>query len=128
MKTKTFLMVLISALSLLAISCSKSDSDSIEKQIIGTWDAVQCKTSSGTWIEIPTRLSLSATFKSDGTYTGRGALGNGSGTYTVSGHTIKTYVDGTLYLTYYVNSISGTQAELTISSGSSSMTIIAEKR
>ena len=73
-------------------------------------------------------LALSITFNKDGSYYGRGALGNGGGTYTVSGKTIKTYIDGELYGTYYVKSLSGKNAELTLTMGSSSMEIRAVKR
>ena len=62
-----------------------------------------------------------ATFNADGTYSGRGFFGNGSGTYKAQGKTISCFIDGTEYLKYDVLSLSGTQCELKMyKSGSSS--------
>ncbi len=113
-------------------SCSKDDDepDDIKSQMIGTWDATAVKFSDSDWVDITNypSMALSITFNKDGSYSGRGALGNGSGTYTVSGRTIKTYVDGELYGTYYVKTVSGDYAELTLTMGSSSMEIKAKRR
>ena len=67
-------------------------------------------------------------YKRQGSYYGRGALGNGGGTYTISGKTIKTYVDGELYGTYVVKTLSGNHAELSLSMDDSTMEIRATKR
>lgn len=113
-------------------SCSKDDDEpeDIQTQMIGTWDATSVKFSDSDWVDITNypSMALSITFNKDGSYSGRGALGNGSGTYTVSGRTIKTYVGGELYGTYYVNSVSGNKAELKLTMGSTSMDIRATKR
>ena len=113
-------------------SCSKDDDpDDIATQMIGTWDATAVKfDGDNSWTDITKypSMALSITFNKNGTYSGRGALGNGDGTYTVSGKTIKTYVDGELYGTYYVNEVSGNYAELTLTMGKSSMGIKATKR
>ncbi|MCH5226661.1 MAG: lipocalin family protein [Muribaculaceae bacterium] len=113
-------------------SCSKDDDpDDIATQMIGTWDATAVKFEGDkSWTDITKypSMALSITFNKNGTYSGRGALGNGDGTYTVSGKTIKTYIDGELYGTYYVNEVSGNYAELTLTMGKSSMGIKATKR
>lgn len=125
-------MLLVATLMVFLPSCSddKDEPEDIKSQIIGTWDATAVKTSGHEWIDITNypSMALSVTFNKDGSYYGRGALGNGGGTYTVSGKTIKTYVDGELYGTYHVKSINGKNAELTLSMGSSSMDIRAVKR
>ncbi len=125
-------MLLLATMMVWLPSCSKDDDDpdDIKTQMIGTWDATAVKFSDSDWVDItnyPT-MSLSITFNKDGSYSGRGALGNGSGTYTVSGRTIKTYVDGELYGTYYVKTLSGNYAELTLTMDSSSMEIKATRR
>lgn len=125
-------MLLFATLMMFLPACSddKDEPDDIKSQIIGTWDATAVKTSEHDWTDITDypSLALSITFNKDGSYYGRGALGNGAGTYTVSGKTIKTYIDGELYGTYYVKSMSGKNAELTLTMGSSSIEIRAVKR
>ena len=132
MKKVFSLMLLLATLMVSFTACSddEDEPDDINSQIIGTWDATSVKLSDTDWVDITSRpsLALSITFNSDGSYYGRGALGNGSGTYTVSGKTIKTYIDGELYGTYYVKSLSGKNAELSLTMGSSSMEIRAVKR
>lgn len=126
------MLLLIATLSFLP-SCSSDDDepDNIQSQMIGTWDATSVKFSGDNdWTEITKypSMSLSITFNKDGSYSGRGALGNGSGIYTVSGKTIKTYVGGELYGTYYVKTMSGNYAELTLTMGNSIMEIKATRR
>ncbi|MBD5427324.1 MAG: hypothetical protein HDR38_07240 [Treponema sp.] len=132
MKKIFSLMLLLATMMVFLPSCSKDDDEpeDIKTQMIGTWDATSVKFSDSDWVDITNypSMALSITFNKDGSYSGRGALGNGSGTYTVSGRTIKTYVGEELYGTYYVNSISGNKAELKLTMGSTSMDIRATKR
>ena len=132
MKKIFSLLLLLATMIVFLPSCSKDNDepDDIKTQMIGTWDATSVKFSDSDWVDITNypSMALSITFDKDGSYSGRGALGNGSGTYTVSGRTIKTYVSGELYGTYYVNSISGNKAELKLTMGSTSMEIRATKR
>ena len=125
-------MLLLATLMVFLPACSddKDEPDDIKSQIIGTWDATSVKVSGTDWVDITGRpgLALSITFNKDGSYYGRGALGNGGGTYTVSGKTIKTYIDGELYGTYYVKSLNGNSAELSLTMGASSMEIRAVRR
>ncbi len=132
MKKVFSLMLLLTTLMVFLPACSddKDEPDDIKTQIIGTWDATSVKFSDTDWVDISNypSMALSIAFNKDGSYYGRGALGNGGGTYTVSGKTIKTYIDGELYGTYYVKSLSGKNAELSLTMGSSSMEIRAVKR
>lgn len=133
MKKVLSLMLLLATIVLVLPGCSneKDEPDAgIQENIIGTWDAIAVKFEDTDWIDISNRpsLAISITFNKNGSYYGRGALGNGSGTYSVSGKTIKTFVDGELYGTYYVKSLSDKNAELTLTMGSSSMEIRAVKR
>lgn len=126
-------MLLLATIVAILPSCSedKDEPDNIKSQIIGTWDATAVKFEGDkNWTDITSlpSMSLSITFNKDGSYYGRGALGNGSGTYKVSGKTITTYIDGEVYGTYYVRSLTGNSAELTLSMGKSSMDIRAVKR
>lgn len=131
-KVFSLLLLLIATISFLP-SCSSDDdeADNIKSQMIGTWDATAVRFSGDSdWTDITKypSLALSITFNKDGSYSGSGALGNGSGTYTVSGKTIKTFIGGELYGTYYVNTVSGNYAELTLTMGSSNMEIKATRR
>lgn len=133
MKKVFSLMLLLATLVIALPSCSddKDEPDSeIKENIIGTWDAIAVKSADSDWIDITNRpsLALSITFNSDGSYYGRGALGNGGGTYTISGKTIKTYVDGELYCTYIVRTLTGRHAELSLSMDGSTIEIRAAKR
>ncbi len=124
-------MLLLATFFIALPSCSSDDEPGtgIEQAIIGTWDATHVK-SQGSWVDITDypNLAISATFNSNGTYYGRGALGTGSGTYKVSGKTVKTYVGGDLYATYYVKTLSGKYAEATITMGNSSLELKLAKR
>ena len=132
MKKSLLFVLLLTTLMAIMSSCSKDDDPyDIATQMIGTWDATAVKfEGDNSWTDITKypSMALSITFNKNGTYSGEGALGNGDGTYTVSGKTIKTYVDGELYGTYYVNEVSGNYAELTLTMGKSSMGIKATKR
>lgn len=85
--------------------------------IYGRWSGIAVK-SEGTWIDITTApgnaLAFSATFKSDGTYSGDGFFGTGSGTYKAKGDTLITYIKGKEYARYKIQSISGNIAEMTM--------------
>ena len=70
-----------------------------------------------------------ATFNADGTYSGRGALGAGKGTYKAQGKTITCYVEGKEFLKYDVLSLSGKECELKVyQTGSSSSVRIRCKK
>ena len=64
---------------------------------------------------------MSITFNKNGSFYGEGYLGNGSGTYRLSGKTITTYVDSKVYATYNVKSLSGGVANVTLSIGKESL-------
>lgn len=133
MKKVFSMMLLLATIAIIFPSCS-DDEDApdagIRENIVGTWVATSVKFEDSNWIDITNMpsLSLSITFNSDGSYYGRGALGNGGGTYTISGNVIKTYVNGELYGTYVVKSLSDNQAELSLSMDGSTMDIRATKR
>lgn len=130
---KVFSLMLLLATMLTFTACSSDDEpeNSISKdQLIGLWDATAVQfNKDGKWIDITSRpdLALSISFYEDGSYYGAGALGDGEGTYTLSGNTIKTYVDGELYGTYTVNSLVNDKAELTLTMDGETMGIKAKK-
>jgi len=110
----TALMVAI--LSVGFASCSSDDDDDDfnypKESLYGTWKMSEVKMSeTGSYISWPMKATT-ATFNSDGTYSGSGYFGNGSGTYTAKGNTITTYVSGKVYIVYTVLSLSGSTAEL----------------
>jgi hypothetical protein len=123
---KWFLLLIapLLALVLCLSSCSNDDDDDplsgfdySAETLYGTWKITKYKDI--TW---PFQTTT-ATFRSDGTYTGRGYFGNGTGTYKASGKTIRCYIDGDLYCRYDVISLSGTTAVLDMQLGSSSTTL-----
>lgn len=121
----TTLMVAI--LSVGFASCSKDDdADDFnypKETLYGTWKMSEVKMSeTGSYVSWPMQAT-SATFNSDGTYSGRGYFGNGSGTYTAKGNTITTYVEGQVYLVYTVLSLTGSTAELKMTKPGSSETL-----
>ena len=117
-------MFLLAMLSLCVTSCSKDDEDDFAypmEQLYGKWKATELKID-GSWYDVTrypyTRFGMNITFYEDGTFYGSGYLGNGSGTYKVSGKTITTYVSGKEYAVYTINSLSGNKADLILRMGS----------
>lgn len=108
-------------------ACSDDDDfDYPMETLYGTWDVTDVKVE-GKWYDVTTypytRFGMSISFKSDGSFYGRGYLGNGSGTYKASGNTIVTYLDGEEYIRYTVKSLSGDNAELTMSMDGESLVL-----
>ena len=130
-----FFFMLVTALSVCLSSCSKDDEDTFDypmSQLYGKWKAVELQVD-GKWYNVTrypyTKFGMSITFYEDGTFYGSGYLGNGSGTYKTKGkNQIITYVSGKEYATYTVNSISSGEADLTLSMGSESLRMKAEKK
>ena len=122
------LVVLMTAiLSVGIMSCSKDDDGGSSfnypiEDLYGTWKISQMKTSESSSYKNWILTTTTATFYSNGTYSGHGYFGNGSGTYTAKGNTITTFVEGQVYITYTVLSLSGSTVELKLSQpGSSSV-------
>lgn len=64
------------------------------KNIYGIWVLNQVDTGNGDgYVDWPMK-ETSATFNEDGTYSGSGYFGNGSGTYILEGSTITCFVEG----------------------------------
>lgn len=136
MKKFLTLIVATATLCLSFSSCQKEDAwkfdYSKDTLCSGTWHGTAVY-SGGSWIDITSsyysKFQFTIKFNTDGTYYGTGYFGNGSGTYTASGNTINTYVDGELYYYYVVKSMSGNNAELTMtSSKGSSIDIRVQKK
>ena len=130
MKKLTFMMLLAAFFTLCVTSCSKDDDDSFAypmEQLYGKWKAVEIKVDDVTKYPY-TRFGMDITFYEGGKFYGSGYLGNGSGTYTVSGKTITTYVSGKEYAVYTVNSLSGNEADLTLRMGSETLQMKAKKQ
>ena len=134
MKKLTIMMLLAAFFTLCVTSCSKDDDDSFAypmEQLYGKWKAVEIKVD-GKWYDVTkypyTRFGMDITFYENGKFYGSGYLGNGSGTYTVSGKTITTYVSGKEYAVYTVNSLNGNEADLTLRMGSETLQIKAKKQ
>lgn len=120
MKKFLSMTLLLTAMFLTFSSCSNDDDDEFDfpmETLYGTWEGTSINID-GSWTDITqypfTEFSFSIKFNSDGTYTGRGYFGNGSGTYTAKGKTIITYVNGKEYFRYEVKSLSGNIAELSM--------------
>ena len=134
MKKLTFMMLLAAFFTLCFTSCSKDDDDSFAcpmEQLYGKWKAVEIKVD-GRWYDVTkypyTRVGMDITFYENGKFYGSGYLGNGSGTYTVSGKTITTYVSGKEYAVYTVNSLNGNEADLTLRMGGETLQMKAKKQ
>lgn len=116
MKKVLFLLAMLPMVLLSA--CSSDDEDSFNypmETLYGTWEGVEIDID-GTIIDLTdwvySKYRFSATFNSDGTYSGSGYFGNGSGTYKANGDMIYTYIDGKEYLRYQVVSMQGNTATL----------------
>lgn len=126
MRNTTFAVITLVSAILLLSSCKKEEAPSGNTsisnttisidQLYGTWYGTHYLTSSG-WITIG-RSTFSATFYPDGSYSGSGILGTGTGLYIVSGRTITTYVDGEEFYKYDILEFTDTTAHLKLYRGS----------
>ena len=128
MKKQLFLMLTLVVATVAFVSCSKDDDDNqYNSDIVGTWKITEVKTSqSGSYIDWPFKTTY-ASFKSDGTYYGSGYFGNGSGTWSIKGNTVNTYVGGELYASYEIISVTSTTSELKMSMDGESIWIKCKK-
>ena len=119
MKKYLFLLLTFVVTSLAFVSCSDDDDDNqYNSAIVGTWKITEVKTSqSVSYMDWPFKTTY-ASFKSDGTYYGSGNFGTGSGTWSIKGNTVNTYVGGELYASYEIISVTSTTSELKMSMGS----------
>lgn len=80
--------------------------------LYGRWDLTELSID-GKTIDLSNsywyKFKASATFNSDGTYSGSGYFGNGSGTYKATGNTVITYINGKEYLRYILDSVTPTK-------------------
>lgn len=97
--------------------------------LYGTWRITEVQQQDGSFFDVTTSIAelvfepTYATFNADGTYSGRGAFGTGSGTYKAEGNTIYTYIGGVEYLRYEVKSLSGDKCHLIMAESGSSATL-----
>jgi hypothetical protein len=113
---KFFYLMLLCVVTIGLVSCEKDDEVFSENQIVGTWATTQGFVG-GEWLDIPTNSDMYATmtFYEDGDYYGDSELfGSGWGTYTLSGKTLKTYLNGELFYVYTIKSLTDTFAEVTM--------------
>lgn len=117
MKKMLSMMLIIASLVGFS-SCSKDDEDGFDypmETLYGTWEGTDVYIG-GKWYDITSYwysdFQFSITFYNNGKYYGRGYFGNGSGTYTATGNTIKTYVNGEPYYEYEVISLNNDKAHL----------------
>lgn len=113
---RSYVLVVLLCGFFLFTACQKEPAfDYPMETLYGTWEGTDVKTSNG-WVNIESSyysdVQFSITFYEDGSYRGRGYFGNGTGTYTASGKTIVTYVDGKEYYRYDVISLVGNRGHL----------------
>lgn len=91
--------------------------------LYGTWSIseVEYNGSYVDWEPIfePTYITLNE----NGTYSSRGFFGSGNGTYTASGNTVITYIEGEEYFRYEVLSLTESSCEVIISMTGASETL-----
>src|SRR5690606_25207256 len=106
---KKYLLLAFVAVATL-VGCGKDGEKEPESpyksSIVGTWELTHFN---GASVESKPEVfnqTTTITFGSNGSYSGKGVFGNGSGTYELSGSTARTYIDGELYHTYEIISLS----------------------
>ena len=111
------------------MGCEKDEQESFKFEIenlYGTWQGIAIQ-SNGEWIDITqpphTNLAFSVVFYENGTYSGSGYFGNGSGTYKAEGDMIYTYIDGEELYRYKVHSISNGIAEVSMGVAGDNITL-----
>lgn len=102
------IMMLFMASTVVFSSCSDDEDEpkfdsQYAKEIIGTWKVFEYGRPN---LWSPWRYSsTTATFYSDGTYSGKGYFGTGEGNYNLSGKNITCYIDGEVYMRYEIYSL-----------------------
>lgn len=103
------ILFILAVLPMFLMSCSDDDDNVVADftygdAIFGTWEIKKLGV-----LNWPYKTTT-ATFNSDGTYSGSGYFGNGSGTYTAKGNEVSCYIDGELYVKYVIKSLDGNTA------------------
>lgn len=131
MKKVILIFTLITAL---LSGCKKDDDANFDyplETLYGTWSGTAVEID-GSWLDITTYpytdLGFSIEFNSDGSYYGRGAFGDGGGTYKAIGSTVTTYIDGEMYAKYTIKSLSSTYVEATMTIDGESINLKARKK
>src|SRR5690606_4017732 len=126
---KQLLILFVSVATL--VGCGKDGEKEPESpyksSIVGTWELTHFNGASVESMPEVFNQTTTITFGSNGSYSGKGVFGNGSGTYELSGSTARTYIDGELYHTYEIISLSGDVVVAKMTDSSSSATIKAKK-
>lgn len=121
MKKLLLSMSLLLGMVVALSGCKKDEPNTFDyplETLYGTWRITHVEQKNGSMLDVTTPLAENvfkptyATFNSDGTYSGRGYFGNGSGTYKAQGKTITCYIGGSEYVKYDVLSLSGQECEL----------------
>ena len=126
---KIFGLMLLCIATVVFVSCEKEDDTFLTNQIVGTWETTQGYVG-GELLDIPSYSDMysTMTFYEDGRYYGDSELfGSGWGTYTLSGKTLKTYIDGELFYTYSIKSLTETSAEVTMAYDFANIALRLEK-
>lgn len=116
--------MLLLATMLTFTACSDDDKDEPTlNDIVGTWKLSEVSFNNGESFMSWPFTTTTASFRSDGTYYGRGYFGTGSGTWKQKGNTIITYVDGDEYIRYEVKELTSSTCTLVMSDKSDSVWI-----
>jgi uncharacterized lipoprotein NlpE involved in copper resistance len=118
---KKVVFLLLAVVAVLLAGCDKDDDPKFDydmELLYGKWRITHVEQKDGSMFDVTTPIAERVfkptyiTFNKGGSYSGSGEFGNGSGTYTATGKTIITYVDGQEYLRYDVLSLTGENAEI----------------
>ncbi|MFJ1431940.1 lipocalin family protein [Capnocytophaga canimorsus] len=115
-------IILMLVATFVVLGCSKKeDNESASfplNDLYGKWRVTHIQQENGAMFDITSEIAEKAfaptyaTFNNDGTYSGEGYFGTGTGTYKVSGKTITCYIQGQEYLKYEILDFSKTEATL----------------
>lgn len=112
------ILLLVFTMIVVLSGCSNDDEGSKFNYdlnlLYGTWEVTHI---AGLPISMVTSKTTTATFNTDGTYSGKGYFGVGTGTYKAEGNVISCYIDGDLYAMYEVLDLDGITCELSMSMG-----------
>jgi hypothetical protein len=119
------MLMIVSSISFASCSDDDEPQSPYATTIIGTWKITHFGSEAywATW----NKSTTTATFNSDGTYSGRGYFGTGSGTYTLKGSHITCYIDGDVYAQYDIISVENGIAILDMYAGNDSSTKLTIK-
>ncbi len=124
---KKILLLFVAIATMSACSKDEETTPKNENLIIGSWELTHFNDMAiKDFPDIFDETTI-ITFKKGGAYEGKGAFGNGSGTYEIKGDVVTTYIEGEKFHTFEIVTIDNQNVEAKMTDSSGTTTIKAKR-